>query len=454
MQRAKYISNGTITYKITGDQGPQGPQGPKGDTGKSAYQIAVDNGYNGTESEWLETLKGDLSPIYTLVTDGVVTDLNNNNVIADKTMEESERWVGTNATVTFVNVDGSMSNGCKIKRTPTGGSSYLKCVLPLSLFKSAEYYFSIRNLENNVGLSLGVRLNTDGVIGHFGDYLIPDKLMSYDGDKRYYVYTLDKSTIPSSYNYLEIHYKITSSSVSELTLFEPFIGIASFNTEYSYTRYLFEKPNVQHNPLYGKKICCNGDSIMYGAGFLGGFVGIIADRNNMSVNNIAVSGATIKSGTLNGTKERHWISETMGSMDSDGDYYIFDGFVNDGFDASLDGTISQGYNDDLDSSKFYPAFEKCCKTLVKTYVGKKYGYVFVHKLWRDDATVSERIENMKKVLRKWGIPYIDLWNEIPSLNLIDELKNQYTSNGDGWHPNEVGYNAYYVDKIEAWLKTL
>ena len=41
MKRAKYISNGTITYKITGDPGPQGP---KGADGKSAYQIAVDNG--------------------------------------------------------------------------------------------------------------------------------------------------------------------------------------------------------------------------------------------------------------------------------------------------------------------------------------------------------------------------------------------------------------------------
>ena len=69
MKRAKYISNGTITYKIIGEQGPQGPEGPagpqgpvgpKGDAGKSAYQIAVDNGYNGTESEWLKTLKADI----------------------------------------------------------------------------------------------------------------------------------------------------------------------------------------------------------------------------------------------------------------------------------------------------------------------------------------------------------------------------------------------------------
>ena len=64
MKRAKYISNGTITYKIVGDQGPQGP---KGDTGKSAYQIAVDNGYNGTESEWLASLKGDLSEVNKII---------------------------------------------------------------------------------------------------------------------------------------------------------------------------------------------------------------------------------------------------------------------------------------------------------------------------------------------------------------------------------------------------
>lgn len=31
-------------------------------SGKSAYQVAVDNGYAGTEAEWLASLKGDLTP--------------------------------------------------------------------------------------------------------------------------------------------------------------------------------------------------------------------------------------------------------------------------------------------------------------------------------------------------------------------------------------------------------
>ena len=41
-----------------GSQGPQGEQGPAGADGKSAYQIAVDGGFEGTEEDWLTSLKG------------------------------------------------------------------------------------------------------------------------------------------------------------------------------------------------------------------------------------------------------------------------------------------------------------------------------------------------------------------------------------------------------------
>lgn len=51
-----------------GDPGPAGPQGPigpaglTGPAGESAYQAAVDNGFKGTETEWLASLKGDPGP--------------------------------------------------------------------------------------------------------------------------------------------------------------------------------------------------------------------------------------------------------------------------------------------------------------------------------------------------------------------------------------------------------
>ncbi len=40
-------------------RGPQGEKGANGADGKSAYEIAVENGFDGTEQEWLASLKGE-----------------------------------------------------------------------------------------------------------------------------------------------------------------------------------------------------------------------------------------------------------------------------------------------------------------------------------------------------------------------------------------------------------
>ena len=49
MQRAKYISNGTITYKIVGEQGPQGPQEEVGQQGPVGPQGPKGETYDDTE---------------------------------------------------------------------------------------------------------------------------------------------------------------------------------------------------------------------------------------------------------------------------------------------------------------------------------------------------------------------------------------------------------------------
>lgn len=54
----------TGSVGATGPQGPQGeigatgPQGPKGDQGLSAYEVALSNGFTGTEQQWLNSLSG------------------------------------------------------------------------------------------------------------------------------------------------------------------------------------------------------------------------------------------------------------------------------------------------------------------------------------------------------------------------------------------------------------
>lgn len=64
------VGNGTDTWNAlpyapdrgaAGPQGPTGPQGPqglRGPDGLSAYEVAVSNGFVGTEAQWLASLKG------------------------------------------------------------------------------------------------------------------------------------------------------------------------------------------------------------------------------------------------------------------------------------------------------------------------------------------------------------------------------------------------------------
>jgi hypothetical protein len=48
----------TYVMPSSGTPGPQGPQGEKGDPGLSAYEVALANGFVGTEEEWLASLVG------------------------------------------------------------------------------------------------------------------------------------------------------------------------------------------------------------------------------------------------------------------------------------------------------------------------------------------------------------------------------------------------------------
>ena len=57
----KYISDTSFSLSATKPASSSG-QGEKGDPGDSAYQVAVNNGYEGTETEWLTSLKGESGP--------------------------------------------------------------------------------------------------------------------------------------------------------------------------------------------------------------------------------------------------------------------------------------------------------------------------------------------------------------------------------------------------------
>jgi len=206
--------------------------------------------------------------------------------------------------------------------------------------------------------------------------------------------------------------------------------------------------NMSANPLNGKILAANGDSICRGVGNNDiGYPDLIGTANGMTVQNIGVGGATIATGTA----ASHYISTSISDMRSDADYILLEGGVNDpDFGVSL-GSLSSGYTETLDTTTFAGGFETMLKNALARFPGKKIGYIFVHKC----GSFSENHYNIaKQACEKWGIPYCDLNTQAPPLGFVDALKNAYTNSGDGFHPNADGYNAYYVPKITAWMKTL
>lgn len=209
--------------------------------------------------------------------------------------------------------------------------------------------------------------------------------------------------------------------------------------------------------LLNKVITFNGDSICAGAGYTGGYGKIIADKYNMTYENVSVSGGTITAETYSASgSARHWISRTISKMRDDADYIVLEGGVND---ASLNiplGEITSDYISTLDDTTYCGAFESMLKQALGKYPGKKIGYIMVHKMEKnfDSRYEDNHYQMSKKICEKWGIPYLDLNIECPPLNYIPSLKATYTKDGDGWHPNELGYKKYYVDKIVHWLESL
>ena len=236
-----------------------------------------------------------------------------------------------------------------------------------------------------------------------------------------------------------------------LTKAEDYTGIGA---EYGYVL-----NGLKYPQLFGKIISFNGDSICAGAGFAGGYGKIIAQRNGMIYENIGVNGATITAETYyEDESPRHWISASIDDMRSDADYIILEGGVNDSV-APL-GTVPgvNDYTSELDNTNYCEAFEYMLKAALARYPGKKIGYIAVHKCTNSYSSNGNEATNRYTIAinacKKYGIPVCDLNIECPPLGYLDDLKTAYTKSGDGWHPNEAGYNAYYVPKIEAWLATL
>ena len=209
--------------------------------------------------------------------------------------------------------------------------------------------------------------------------------------------------------------------------------------------------------LHGKKLLNLGDSIAEAStAGVDGYHEIIAKKHNMKVVSLAKGGATITDilGSTNNI-----VNQVNGAIASDYnfDYILFDGLTNDAGSLSTSkyGEITEGYNDDLDTSTFCGAFEYICKSLKKKWFEAKIIYIRPHNMASRTEKQIVLGELAEKICAKWSIPVANIYKEGSLNTQLDEFVGIYTiSDTDRTHPNTQGYQFAYVPIIESKLKNI
>lgn len=164
---------------------------------------------------------------------------------------------------------------------------------------------------------------------------------------------------------------------------------------------------------------------------------------------------------------RNSIPERVQYFDTDCDYIIMEGGINDVLGGLYLGEVTEGFTSELNTHTVLGGTEQMCRNLLARFADKKLGFILIHKVLQlpftpppnADGTQKLYFDKIKEVLNKYSIPVLDLYNK-SGLNTGMDSFLKYTlatsanPNGDGVHPTEEGYRKFYVPKIEAWLKSL
>ena len=199
------------------------------------------------------------------------------------------------------------------------------------------------------------------------------------------------------------------------------------------------------NPLDGKRIAFIGDSISYGTNWQGGYGKLIGEQYSDGY--------------------RPYITDMLDNLDGDYEYIIAEGGLNDFWGHSELGEITDGFSGDFDENTMTGGMEKMFFEIKNDFPNAKVGFVITHDPFTYDAegNFESYYERIKEVCDKWDVSYLDLYaknNSDTGVNVRDDdMRKLYFGteskpDGDGTHPNELGYQAIYVEPMIPWLKSL
>lgn len=238
------------------------------------------------------------------------------------------------------------------------------------------------------------------------------------------------------------------------------------------------------NILSGKTIVFDGDSICNANseidsadpdGNLGnannrGWCYRVGHPNNMTYYNLGRGGGTITYVDAN----RHCISrdiDTIHTTYPNLDYLILEGGTNDADLLSDDkiGTMSDtDYSGSYDDTTFIGALETLFYKAENYYPHARIGFIVAQKMGGVQSASSRArrylfFEKAMDVCKKWGVPYINLWDDtilnpmfVPMYDpnkTAQENREAGSLYIDGQHLTAYGYDAI-SPKIASWIRSL
>ena len=318
---------------------------------------------------------------------------------------------------------------------------------------------------------------------------VASRIPVFDGDKNYLYYVTGTFITDGSTNFEELTITVGDDvkyiGLSSRLAFKNMVMVVSGNSmPTEFVTYVApysvledtQKVNAVNvnggsiNPLYAKVVAFDGDSICHGISAQdgkNGWAGRIGNSNSMNWKNYGISGGTITNNAshciLNSLNDIHTFMPTL-------DYYIFEGGTNDADHLGLSGigtVTDDDYSGSYDTSTFSGAFETLIYNALTFYPSTKIGYIVAQKMGKTDnvnyANRKAYFDRAMEICKKWGIPYINLWDESP---LNPNINSMYDSSKDaqgnidsgrlyvdGQHLTPNGYDVITA-KIEAWMKTL
>ena len=386
--------------------------------GKSAYQYALEGGYTGTEEEFAQKLAQDFS--------GGAEDGGNSFVEQEKTVELSITG--------FTRSNGTFSTAASGLRT-----DYVAMDGVTRIFGNAGFAASCATIGF---YDAGKVFLPD--ISAVGTAFIKVSGAAY-GEGAFELDVSGEEYADAAY-FVVSTYRGTSYTENTQTFAD------------DYCKYIrLTEAEKTATPVYRisqNTIAFFGDSITAGAGE-GDYPSLIASITGATVTNHGKSGATLAAGT---TSTNH-IVDLVAEYTGTDDIICVSGGIND-FNISVPlGTLTEGYANEADSTTVIGALENIFRNLLTNHTTAKIYYVITHKAASAEIlrntlglTFTDYHDAIVTVLKKYSIPFYDAFERSGFVTTSygtwgEAIRNLYTVNADGIHPNAAGYLKYYVYQI-------